>query len=154
MTKIRAGFILISFPLLLSACGGNDANTNTSPTTKVKQSVELIPLQRGERIYTRCRACHTLEDGQKNKVGPNLFGIMGRKAGTKEGFPYSKVMTASEVVWTDDTLDAFLTRPRDFMPGNRMSFIGLKSEEDRAAVIEFIKLKTGSISSVEDPESP
>lgn len=130
--------------LLLTACGGNkaDAEPPPSPTSQVS-IVTLSPLQeQGKKQYARCRACHTLGEGEKHKVGPNLYGFFGEKAGAKEGFNYSKAMAASEVVWTDDTLDAYLTRPRDFMPGNRMSFIGVKEPEKREAIIAYLKVMT------------
>ena len=63
-------------------------------------------MERGAKLYKRCKACHTLEDDGKHKVGPNLWNIYGAQAGTKDGFNYSKVMTASEVIWDDATLDA------------------------------------------------
>jgi cytochrome c2 len=73
----------------------------------------------------------------KNKVGPSLAGIVGRPAGQVEGFKYSAVMAESEVVWDEANLDAFLAKPKDFMKGTKMSFPGLKKEEDRANVIAF-----------------
>jgi cytochrome c len=152
MAKLALGYVsrdikTISVALLglmLTACGGDkaDAGPPPSPTSQVS-TVTLTPLQeQGKKQYARCRACHTLGQGEKHKVGPNLFGFFGEKAGAKEGFNYSKAMTASEVVWTDKTLDAYLTRPRDFMPGNRMSFIGVKEPEKREAIIAYLKVMT------------
>jgi cytochrome c len=92
----------------------------------------------GEEVFKKCKACHTLEAG-KNKIGPSLAGIVGAKAGSVEGYKYSKAMAGSDVVWDEANLDAYLTKPKDFMKGTKMAFAGLKKEEDRADVIEYLK---------------
>ena len=96
---------------------------------------------KGEKVFKKCKACHQVGEGAKNKTGPMLNGIVGRAAGTVEGFKYSKVMAdAGEegLVWTVEELDAYLTKPKEYMPGNKMSFVGLKREKDRANVIAYI----------------
>lgn len=127
----------------LTACGGSSERASPSPAAQPTQTA-MTPFQRGERLYRRCIACHTLGQGEKHKVGPNLYGVFGQVAGGKENFNYSKAMKASEIVWSEETLNAYLKRPRDYIPGNRMSFIGLKKAEDRSAVIEYMKVKTAS----------
>jgi cytochrome c len=92
----------------------------------------------GEKVYKKCRTCHSIEPGKK-KLGPSLYGLYGSTAGTVAGVPYSPAMKSSGVVWNDETLDAFLTNPKKFMPKTRMSFPGLKKEEDRAAIIALMK---------------
>lgn len=92
----------------------------------------------GEKVYKKCRACHPLEAG-KRKLGPSLYGMYGATAGMVEGIPYSPALKNSGIVWNDETLDAFLTNPKKFIPGSRMSFPGLKKAEDRAAIIALIK---------------
>lgn len=92
----------------------------------------------GEKVYKKCKACHALEPGKK-KLGPSLAGLYGATAGMVDGFAYSPAMKKSGVVWNDETLDAFLAKPRKFMPKSRMSFQGLKKEEDRAAIIALMK---------------
>ena len=88
-----------------------------------------------------CTACHSFEAG-KNKLGPSLFGVMGRTPGTAEGFTkYSKSMTAygqAGNVWNAETLDAFLTKPRTAIKGTKMAYPGQKKPEKRAAIIEFL----------------
>jgi cytochrome c len=93
----------------------------------------------GKKIYKKCKACHTVDAGGKNKIGPNLNGVVGRAAGSVEGFKYSDVLLASGVTWDEASLDAFLKKPKKFMKGTKMSFKGLKKEDDRAAIIEFLK---------------
>jgi cytochrome c len=92
----------------------------------------------GKKVFNKCKACHTAED-QKNKVGPYLGGVVGRKAGSVEGFKYSDAMKDSALTWDEETLDKFLTKPKDLVPGTKMSFAGLRKEEDRKALIEYLK---------------
>jgi cytochrome c2 len=93
----------------------------------------------GEQVFTKsCAACHTVEPG-KNRVGPSLAGIVGRKAGSVPGFAYSPANKNSNVVWDSMTLDAYLANPRTFMPGTKMVFAGLKDPADRKAVIDFLR---------------
>lgn len=98
--------------------------------------------KKGKRVYNKCKACHFL-DKKKNKIGPHLVGIMGRKAGSAEKFKYSKAMKNSGIVWDEKALDAYLTKPKTFIPGNKMTFAGLKKESQRKDVIAFIKANSG-----------
>ncbi len=96
----------------------------------------------GEEIFKRCRACHDVGENAKNKVGPILNGIIGRKAGTIEGFKYSDANLkagADGWVWTEEKMSEYLLNPRAAMPGNRMAFAGLKDEADRKDLIAYLK---------------
>ena len=92
----------------------------------------------GEKVFNKCKTCHSLEAGQ-NKIGPSLAGVIGRAAGTVEGFAYSDAMKASGVTWSEENLITYLASPKDFVPGNKMTFAGLKKEADIANVIAYIK---------------
>jgi len=92
----------------------------------------------GEKIFKKCSSCHALEEG-KNKVGPSLFGIAGKEAAKDEKFKYSKAMRESGLTWTDENLIAFLTKPKKFLKGTKMSFAGLKKPEQIADLIAYIK---------------
>ena len=93
----------------------------------------------GEKVFKKCKACHVV-DSDKNKTGPHLVNIMGRQAGSVEGFKkYSKAMKNSGIVWNDETLDGYLEKPKKYLKGTRMAFAGLKKEKDRANVIAYLK---------------
>ena len=85
-----------------------------------------------------CAICHTLEAG-KNKIGPSLAGVVGRKAGSVPGFAYTAANKNSGDIWDAQTLDTYLTDPRKFIPGTKMVFGGLKNPDDRKALIEYLK---------------
>ncbi len=98
--------------------------------------------EKGESVFKKCRACHAVGDGAKNKVGPHLNDVIGRQAGTGEGFKYSSSMIeAGEngLVWTEDNIEAYLRDPRGFIPKNRMAFAGLKKDDEVDNVIAYIK---------------
>lgn len=98
---------------------------------------------KGAKVFKRCAACHAVGEGAKNKLGPHLNGLIGRHAGSVEGYRYSPAMKKADIVWTAETLDHYLTKPRDFVKGNRMAFPGLKKEGDRADVIAYIATFSG-----------
>lgn len=98
--------------------------------------------ENGESIYRQCRICHKVGEGATNAVGPQLNGIVGRKASAAPGFNYSPASReAAEkgLVWTDANLDKYLENPRTFMPGTRMAYAGLRNESDRKDVIAYLK---------------
>ncbi len=99
---------------------------------------------RGEALSTRCRACHSLEESGGTIVGPNLFGVFGRTAGSAPDYPYSDALSASGFVWTPRALDAWLAEPFAFLPGNRMSFPGLSEPKDRNGLIAYLLQYTDS----------
>jgi cytochrome c len=94
----------------------------------------------GEKVFNKCKACHTVEDG-KNKVGPSLHSVIGRTPASVEGFKYSKGMEAfaSGHVWDEETLSAYLEAPKTVVEGTKMAFVGLKKPEDRDNVIAYLK---------------
>ena len=96
----------------------------------------------GSEIYRRrCSACH-VAGAEQNRVGPHLVGMFGRVAGSVEGFSYSSAMVESGIVWTEETLAAYLADPRNYIPNNRMAFAGMRNPDDIAALMAYLRTAT------------
>ncbi len=96
---------------------------------------------KGEKVFRKCMACHAVGEDAKNKVGPELNGIVGRVTATAPDFSYSDAMAAKGAeghVWTVEELDAYLADPKGFIPGNKMAFAGLRKDSERADVIAYL----------------
>jgi cytochrome c len=149
----------------LAACspgGGGDSGSTTSagapaPAAKVpkdpeaiKAAVAALPapyntadVENGRKKFGLCRSCHTIEPGGPNMTGPNLHGVFGRKAASLEGFNYSDALKASNITWTPEPLDHWLTKPQEFLPGNKMTFLGVKDPKDRLDLIAYLMVESG-----------
>lgn len=92
----------------------------------------------GEKVFNKCKACHQVGEKARNRVGPVLNGIVGRAAGSAEGFRYSDALSESGLTWDEATLAAFLADPKATVPGNKMAFPGLRKDEEIADVIAFL----------------
>ena len=92
----------------------------------------------GKKVFKKCKSCHTFDPGKK-KIGPHLKGVVGRKAGSVEGYKYSKAMAGADITWDEANLDKFLTKPKAFVKKTKMSFRGLSKESQRADVIAYLK---------------
>ncbi|MBF0140302.1 MAG: c-type cytochrome [Magnetococcales bacterium] len=101
-------------------------------------------VDEGEVVFKKCATCHNITDDGTKKSGPNLGGVMGRKAGTLKGFAFSPAMTASKLIWNRETLDRFLAQPTTVVPSSKMVFPGLKGAHDRDAVITFLEAQSES----------
>jgi len=93
---------------------------------------------RGEQQAQICKACHSLDNGGPNMIGPALYGFFGREVGSRSGFEYSAVMRNADFVWTPEALNAWLAQPGRFLPGNRMTFAGVFRQEDRNNLIAYL----------------
>ena len=96
-------------------------------------------VEDGQKVFKKCGACHTPNKGGANKVGPNLWNIVNSKRGKVDGFSYSKNLPAKEGGWTFESLNAFLAKPRTYIPGTKMAFAGLKKASDRANLIAYLR---------------
>ena len=95
----------------------------------------------GEKVFRKCKSCHQVGDGAKNRIGPVLTGIVENEIASVEDFKYSKAFLAKKeegLVWTEEVLDTYLTKPKKFIPGTKMSFSGLKKEQQRADIIAYL----------------
>ncbi len=157
----RAGLIILitTATFALGSCGQGGTDAASGTTTKVmsltaatlgEQTINSTrdylaqdiyagaDTNRGATLSMQCRACHTLEQGGADVLGPNLFGLFGRAAGSAPNYLYSDALAAAGFIWTPRALDAWLAQPFTFLPGNRMSFPGLADGTDRNAVIAYL----------------
>ena len=111
------------------------------------QEVNQELAAEGESVWRQCQACHQVGEDAQNRVGPHLNGVVGRTAGTAEDYSYSEAMVeagANGLTWTEEELSAFLENPREHVPGTKMTFAGIRDEQQRLAVIEYVKANGGA----------
>jgi cytochrome c2 len=121
--------------------------------TSASTAQEMGDPAAGQTVFRKCMSCHAVGEGARNKVGPELNGVVGRKAGGLEGYKYSPaMMKAGEegMTWTSENLHAFLESPKTFLPGTKMAFPGLKEQADRDNVIAYL----GTFSATGAPAAP
>jgi cytochrome c len=94
---------------------------------------------RGKLLFLQCASCHDITPGASAKIGPSLYGVVGRRAGTLPGFAYSPAMKAQTFVWDEKMLNRWLTKPSDVVPGTAMGFGGVAKDTDRAAIIAYLR---------------
>ena len=127
--------------------------TTASTTTTEKNSEDIdsgnimtlfasTSVDDGAKVFKKCTACHSIAQGGGNKIGPTLWGVLGRKAGSISDYKYSKAMAAHGKTWSFDEMNNFLIKPKDWIKGTKMSFAGLKNAKDRAAVILYMNENT------------
>jgi len=108
----------------------------------IEQLLASADTKKGESSAKKCAACHTFGKGEPNRVGPNLYGVVGRPKGTEGGFTYSDAMKSKGGNWSIDDLNTFLTAPQKYVPGTKMSFAGLPKASERADVIAYLNTKS------------
>ena len=122
----------------------------SAKTAKVVEAVDIKALlamgdvAHGEKVFKKCSACHMIAADGKNKIGPNLWGVIGRTAGAIDGYNYSKAMTAYAKEWTFEEMNSYLIKPQAYIKGTKMAFAGLRKEKDRASVILYMNSKSAS----------
>jgi cytochrome c len=123
-----------------AAPAAQTAAATAAPEKPIAELLASADAAKGERSFAKCKACHTVNEGGKNGIGPNLWGIVGRTPGSVAGFSFSDGLKAhNDKPWTVETLSEFLASPKDFAKGTKMSFIGLKKATERADVIAYLK---------------
>ncbi len=126
---------MAAYPIAMDEGGEDTASTEEGPT--FEEMLASADADKGAKVFSKCKACHKLEKGA-NSTGPYLFGVVDRPKGTAEGFSYSDAITGLGGAWTVADLNEFLAKPKDFAPGTKMSFAGLKKMKDRVNLISYL----------------
>ncbi len=128
-----------------------EAQTQTAAAAPAAEPIpdfgSVLPtanVAHGKEISGKCEQCHDLSKGGPNKIGPNLWGVVGRARATHPGFSYSSAMSASHDLWTFDKLFVFLKSPQSDVPGTKMSFAGLRSAQDRIDLLAYLRTQSDS----------
>lgn len=122
---------------------GEEASAPSGGGGDVVAMLASADPEAGAKVSRKCAACHSFDEGGPNKVGPHLWGVVGRDIASAEGFSYSDALTELQGDWTYEKLATFLHNPRDFAPGTKMSFAGIKDDEDLANLIAFLRNQSG-----------
>ena len=120
------------------------ASSSSSTETVKEEVIDIAALMAmgdvtsGEKIFKKCAACHSIAKGGKNKIGPALYNVVGRKVGGVSDYKYSKALIEYEKEWTYEELNGFLLKPAKWIKGTKMAYVGIKKEADRASVIKYL----------------
>ncbi|GAB4352298.1 MAG: hypothetical protein Kow0026_09740 [Oricola sp.] len=145
------------FAIVAGDGGGETTEAAKGPTVEpVAPLLASADVSKGESIFKKCHACHTVEQGGPNKVGPNLWNIVNRPVASHEGFKYSGAMTefaAGGTVWDYDHLNHFIKKPKSLVPGTAMGFAGLSKVQDRADLIAYLRTMSDNPAPLPDPNA-
>ncbi len=158
---LRTLAVALSLATLAAACGQPGpappeappavlGGAGSEPTPEaIAARVKALPppynegdYDNGRVAFNQCRSCHVVAAGAKDGLGPNLYGVFGRTAGKVEGFAYSPALRSATLVWDGESLEQWLANPRTFLPGNRMSFAGLRNPEARRDLITYLQIES------------
>ena len=124
--------------------------SGTSQTTEIVEKIDIASVMalgdiaNGEKIFKKCAACHSINKSGKNKIGPALYNVVGRKVGKISNYKYSKALATYDKNWDFKELNGFLTKPAKWVKGTKMSYAGLRKEKDRASIIKYLNQNSDS----------
>ena len=137
----KSAYQVASITTVASTTSAETGSTN-SEEGNIMALFASASAAEGAKVFKKCAACHSIKEGGANKIGPALWGVLGRTAGSVPGYKYSKAMLAYGKVWSFEEMNGFLTKPKNWIKGTKMSFAGLKNAKDRAAVILYMNENT------------
>ena len=126
------------------------ATSSQSNSETSEEKIDLVALMAmgdiatGEKVFKKCSACHSINKGGKNNIGPALYNVVGRKIGSVNDYKYSKALSEYGKEWTFDELNGYLIKPAKWIKGTKMAFAGLRKEKDRASVILYLNQNSDS----------
>ena len=121
-----------------------ETNSVSSGSGDIMAMFASVSAAEGAKVFKKCAACHSINEGGSNKIGPALWGVLGRSVGSVPDYKYSKAMASYGKNWSFEEMNGFLIKPKDWIKGTKMSFAGLKKAKDRAAVILYMNENTNS----------
>ena len=127
-----------------ASTSSSGVETKVVEAVDVKTLLAMGDLVHGEKVFKKCSACHQIASGGKNMIGPNLWSVIGRTAGSVSDYKYSKAMVAYGKEWSFEEMNSYLIKPQAYVKGTKMAFAGLRKEKDRASVILFMNSKSSS----------
>jgi cytochrome c len=130
--------------IVSASTSSSDKETKVVEAVDIKALLAMGDLGHGEKVFKKCSACHMIASGGKNMIGPNLWSVIGRTAGSVNDYKYSKAMLAYDKEWTFEEMNSYLIKPQAYIKGTKMAFAGLRKEKDRASVILFMNSKSSS----------
>lgn len=128
-----------AYPIVIAEGGVAGAVMQVATADPIEELLAAADAARGAQIIRSCVACHGFDDGGPNKIGPNLYGVFGNEKGIHPGFAYSDALMEKGGVWDVASLNAFLWKPKRYIPGTKMNYIGLRKAEDRADVVKYLQ---------------
>jgi len=139
----KSAYQIASITTVASTTSDEESSAN-SESGNIMALFASTNAAEGAKIFKKCAACHSITEGGANKIGPALWGVLGRPAGSVPGYKYSKAMAAHGKNWSFEEMNGFLIKPKDWIKGTKMSFAGLKNVKERAAVILYMNENTNS----------
>ena len=130
--------------ILSTSTSSSAVETKVVEAVDIKGLLAMGDLGHGEKVFKKCSACHMIASGGKNMIGPNLWSVIGRTAGSVNDYKYSKAMLAYGKEWTFEEMNSYLIKPQAYVKGTKMAFAGLRKEKDRASVILYMNSKSSS----------
>ena len=127
-----------AYKVELAASTSVEENSTKQSSADIKALLAMGDISHGEKVFKKCSACHTITQGGKNKIGPALWGVLGRQIGSYPDYKFSKAMASYGNVWSFEEINSFLIKPAKHIKGTKMAFVGLKEEKDRASVILYL----------------